>query len=31
MAGALIDRHPGAARHARELTQIAVKVAAAEG
>jgi hypothetical protein len=24
MAGALIDRHPGAARHARELTQIAM-------
>jgi hypothetical protein len=25
MAGALIDRHPGAARHARELTQIAME------
>ena len=24
MAGALIDRHPGAARHARELTRIAI-------
>jgi hypothetical protein len=31
MAGALIDRHPAAARHARELTRIAVKVAVAEG
>src|SRR5215207_5423621 len=25
MAGALIDHHPGAARHARELTQIALE------
>ena len=25
MAGALIDRHPGAARHARELTQLALR------
>jgi hypothetical protein len=24
MAGALIDRHPGVARHARELTRIAI-------
>jgi hypothetical protein len=24
MAGALIDRHPGAARHARELTELAL-------
>jgi hypothetical protein len=24
MAGALVDRHPGVARHARELTQIAL-------
>ena len=28
MAGALIDRHPGAARHARELTQIALEASA---
>jgi hypothetical protein len=28
MAGALIDRHPAAARHARELTRIAVAAAA---
>jgi hypothetical protein len=26
MAGALIDRHPAAARHARELTRIAVAI-----
>jgi hypothetical protein len=25
MTGAMIDRHPGAARHARELTRIAVR------
>jgi hypothetical protein len=31
MAGALIDRHPAAARHARELTRIAVAVAVAQG
>jgi len=30
MAGALIDRHPGAARHARELTQIALEASARE-
>jgi hypothetical protein len=30
MVGALIDRHPGAARHARELTQIALRTAAPE-
>src|SRR4029453_12954583 len=28
MAGALIDRQPGAARHARELTQIALEASA---
>jgi hypothetical protein len=28
MAGALIDRHPGVARHARELTQIALEASA---
>ena len=28
MAGALIDRHPGAARHARELTQLALEASA---
>jgi hypothetical protein len=30
MAGALLDRHPGAARHARELTRIAMDLAAPE-
>jgi hypothetical protein len=30
MAGALVDRHPGAARHARELTQIALEASARE-
>ena len=30
MAGALIDRHPGAARHARELTQIALEASTPE-
>jgi hypothetical protein len=30
MAGALIDRHPGAARHARELTQLALEASARE-
>jgi hypothetical protein len=30
MAGALIDRHPAAARHARELTRIAVAAATAK-
>jgi hypothetical protein len=30
MAGALIDRHPGAARHARELTRIALEASARE-
>jgi hypothetical protein len=30
MAGALIDHHPGAARHARELTQIALEAATPE-
>jgi hypothetical protein len=30
MAGALIDRHPGAARHARELTQLALEASAGE-
>jgi hypothetical protein len=29
MVGVLIDRHPGAARHARELAQIALAAAAA--
>ena len=29
MAGTLIDRHPGATRHARELTRIALAAAAA--
>jgi hypothetical protein len=28
MAGALIDRHPGVARHARELTRIALRSSA---
>jgi hypothetical protein len=28
MAGALVDRHPGVARHARELTWIALASAA---
>ena len=28
MAGALIDRHPGAARHARELTELALEASA---
>ena len=28
MAGALVDRHPGVARHARELTRIALAAAA---
>jgi hypothetical protein len=31
MAGVLIDRHPGAARHARELTRIALAAAVAQG
>lgn len=31
MAGALVDRHPGVARHARELTRIALRAAAADG
>jgi hypothetical protein len=31
MAGVLIDRHPDAARHARELTRIALAVAVAQG
>jgi hypothetical protein len=31
MAGALVDRHPGVARHARELTRIALAAAAAHG
>jgi hypothetical protein len=31
MAGALVDRHPGVARHARELTRIALAAAAANG
>jgi hypothetical protein len=31
MAGALVDRHPGVARHARELTRIALAAAAADG
>jgi len=31
MAGALIDRHPAAARHARELSRIALAVAVAKG
>jgi hypothetical protein len=31
MAGALVDRHPGVARHARELTRIALAAAAARG
>jgi hypothetical protein len=30
MAGALIDRHPGAARYARELTQIALEASTPE-
>ena len=30
MAGALIDRHPAAARHARELTRIALEASAPE-
>ena len=31
MAGALVDRHPGVARHARELTRIALASAAPYG
>jgi hypothetical protein len=31
VAGALIDRHPAAVRHARELARIAVAVAVAQG
>lgn len=31
MAGALVDRHPGVARHARELTRIALATAATQG
>jgi hypothetical protein len=31
MAGALVDRHPGVARHARELTWIALTSAAPHG
>ena len=31
MAGALVDRHPGVARHARELTWIALASAAPHG
>jgi hypothetical protein len=31
MAGVLIDRHPGATRHARELTEIALAAAVANG
>ena len=31
MAGALVDRHLGVARHARELTRIALAAAAAHG
>jgi hypothetical protein len=30
-AGALVDRHPGVARHARELTRIALAAAAGHG
>jgi hypothetical protein len=31
MAGALVDRHPGVARHARELTRIALASAVTHG
>ena len=31
MAGALVDRHPGVVRHARELTRIALAAATAPG
>jgi AcrR family transcriptional regulator len=31
MAGALVDRHPGVARHARDLTRIALAAAATHG
>jgi hypothetical protein len=31
MAGALVDRHPGVARHARELTWIALAAAVSRG
>jgi hypothetical protein len=30
MAGVLIDRHPGAARHARELTRLALEASTSE-